>query len=181
MSSLGYGMYGFNTLNVNGETSQLPMCRMSTALSQSAAGVAMYFNEVVDEYGMCIPNQGASAGTFSAVRTPIAGLYAIEACFEVVGSVGAGNFDCYISLDNACNFGATGIFVASGTPGMFRRSTTANGAIITITVNAKLFIEKDTYVSLYINGTNSAVYSENSNYFSVQCISAENSGKFSWQ
>lgn len=182
MSSLDSGFYGFNTLNVNGETSQLPLARLFNTQSQSHGGStnAVYFNEGIDEYGMLIPNQSSAAGTFSAVRIPISGLYVLETSLSIIGNTGAGNVDVYFSLDKAGNFTSSGVYVPVSAA-FFRRYTTANGLIITAANSVKVFLEKDTYVSVYTSGVNSALYADTSPYFSVQCLSAENLGKPSCQ
>jgi hypothetical protein len=184
MASLSYPCYGLNVLNVNGETSPLPCCRLSNVLSFTpGAGTTMYYYEAADEFGMCVPNQGSSfAGTYSAVRTPVSGLYQIDSSYMVVGNTAAGNADSYICFSKSSNFGATGLFTTGSTTGaVWRRIATANGVIDTNANSITIWLEKDTYISLFVAGANSAVYSEVSSSFTVRCLSADNVNKTNWQ
>lgn len=188
MSTLGYGMYGFNTLNVNGETSDLPACRLLNTFGGSY-GNAANFQEASDVYGMVIPNQGANGGSYSAIRTPISGLYEIDYRLSILGGGGAGVSEADIYVDNSSVFNnSNGIFSYNASPGAFiisqdRQSVPAS---TTITFGQKIliFLEKDRYITVAgntISGT-AATYGGNvSDYFSVRCISAENSVKYSWQ
>lgn len=191
MSSLGYGMYGFNVLNVNGETSDLPVCRLSKINGAQSVGVTSVTFADVLENGtmMAVPNQGSNAGTYSAIRTPISGLYEIEAqvLFNAGASAGTAELDIYI--DKGANFAAaTGAFAINGANAyliaLTRSYLSAAGIQQTLTVRRVLFLEKDCYVSVYGStaaGTAVVMSDDGTSYFSVRCISAENFPKASAQ
>lgn len=187
MASLGYGMYGFNTLNVNGETDQLPMCRLMTPFAGSF-GNPMNFAEAADDYNMAVPNQGANAGSFSAIRTIVSGLYEIEYAITLTGGAGAGVTELDTQADTGQSFLANGIFNYNGSAGAYQigfdRQSIAASTSILLSRRIVIFLEKDRYIT--VAGTTSsgtaATYNGNTyDYFSVRCVAAENSKKGSFQ
>lgn len=185
MATLGYGMYGYNTLNTDGETDSLPFCTIGVVSSNQTGDAVAYFNELIsDEYHMAVPNQAGAAGTYSTIRTPVSGLYDIEVGVTRVGQgggAGVGFIQCYI--DKTCNFAAaTGIFVAGGAGSYVladERIAVAASTAITQSLKRRVFLEKDCFVTIYQTGAatipllSASIYS----HFSVRCISRENSGK----
>lgn len=190
MAGLGYPCYGFNVLNANGETNSLPFARLSGVTSQLGS-LSVAFNAVdSDEYGMVFPNQGSTSGTFSCVRTTVAGLYEIELDVLAVSGAGAGTSEVDIYVDKQAVFDAsTGTFTAAGSGSgyalcqhrVYIAAATSNSSH---TIKKTIFLERDCYVSLSHatpSGTGTALSTYDYGYFLVRCISTDNSGKTSYQ
>ena len=189
MATLGYGMYGLNVLNPNGETDSLPFARLSGTQSQGG-GLAIYFDQAdSDEYGMVLPNQGGVSGTYSAVRTPVSGLYEIELDILRVSGAGSGVSEIDIYIDKQAVFGASGVFSPNGsglgyTVSIHRIYIAAASSNASHTLKKTLFLEKDCYISLYhttTSGTATATTGYTSAYFQVRCVSTEQSNKTAYQ
>lgn len=186
MSTLGYGMYGLNVLNSNGETDSLPMCRVSNIAILKGDG-SFFFTESVDEYGMAVLNQPTNSGTYSSIRTAVAGLYEIELCFEIFGQGGAGVTNVTIYGDKTYNLQTSGSpnynlgnsFVIT----QFRQAV-ASSAAQGVFCRCVLFLDRDVIITPSTTGVSGTAPSQNNvaaSYFTVRCISTENSGKWAAQ
>lgn len=188
MSSMGYGMYGYNTLNPNGETAQLPICSLVNMPVQTIAN-PIYFTEFNDEYGMVVPNQGASAGTYSAIRTPVSGVYEVELAVDFLSTAASSACQAAVYCDKQTSFTAAGLFAAGqgnnyliGTPTQV--TLTGGGVGCTMYWRRVLFLEKDCYISMVSSlsgGTVTTLPAQPNARFTIRCVSFENSNKFSNQ
>lgn len=182
MASIDYGMYGFNVLNVNGETADLPICTLMGSAGGSLPRNIQFTAVTNDPYKMALTN---GAGTYTAIRTPISGLWEIEFSLQFTGGAGAGGASVSIYVDKNIFMDSSGIIgSAGGTNGYL---LDGNSVVYTdtsrnswLSLKVRSFLEKDCYVYLYgasQYGTAPAMASNNYHYFSMKCVSPENQAK----
>jgi hypothetical protein len=186
MGTLGSGCYGFNVLNANGETDQLPICRL--AYSQSNTTGIVFFNEIVDDYHCAVPNQGANGGSYSSIRTPVSGVYEIEASLTYLGQGALGVMDASIYADKTLAITATGAPDYNHDAEAYVVATCRSSVLASTSQGTYLrkiiFLEKDVYLSLVTttaSGTAARQNVDTTANFTVRCVSTENSGKYSYQ
>lgn len=192
MASLEYGMYGYNTINPNGETSDMVFCSFRTfisglAFTSGSAGIAAFSETTSDAYKMGVVNGYSTPDTYSAIRTPVSGIYEIEAFGNFVTSAASVLTTLTLLVDKACNFQSNGLFL-QGSGGSYTAQAAndfaVTGQVTSPHIKTRIFLEKDSYLSLKIDsGTGTSTGSTNTGgaYFSVRLISAENGPKSSNQ
>lgn len=182
MASLEYGMYGYNVINPNGETSQRVICRLvGTGVTASAGGVAYgrYSTFISDDYRMAVPNID---GTYTAIRTPVAGIYRVTLSQQFSLTAAGGRVICYIGASKDPTFDASGFFVPTATGAVIGGeavgSTSGFGSVY---CSDEIFLDRDTYIcSVFgpVGANMGAVSTTDANYgLTVTLISAENSPK----
>lgn len=180
MGTLGSGCYGFNVLNANGETDQLPVAQLINLGAQSHG--VLYFSEFQDCYNMAVRNQGAASDTFSSLRAPVAGWYELEFTVGFTNTAASSLVRVTINCDKGLNFG-TGISAPGGTVGSYTidvpQIVTLASATSSTTMSYRntLFLDRDSYITLTSNtifGTVTATAASNASRFSLRCISLEN-------
>lgn len=185
MASSGYGMYGFNVLNVNGETSDLPVATL-TRMTAQGFGNVLYFDEFQDLYGMVIPPGSAASGAYAALRAPVSGLYEIELSYALTNTAAQSLVRTTITVDKGINMAAGGLPNAGATAGSYvigePQTLTLAGASNTTSVYYKrrVFLEKDSVITAYpsiVFGTVSVSGTSTFSFFTLRCIDANNYNK----
>ncbi len=188
MASLDCGAYGFTVINPNGETNQRVFCALDTtntgAITTGSGGSVDFTAIGSDEYRMAMTNPN---GSWTAIRTPVSGLFRIRASVSVDLTSAATTASLFAICDKGCNYGAS-LFTqgVSGASYNIAISTcaAASGQSPTLAIDTTVFLERDCYISLNISssgGTTTPSSTAGKATFSVELISAENSNKVARQ
>lgn len=183
MASLEYGMYGFNVINPNGETSQRIVCRLDSQTTPAIGGgnvqVMSWSETVTDEYGMVVPS---GTSTFSCIRTPVAGLYKIKV-FSALATTTASDvqLDVYVNTQAVFTGGniTNALSGASYRLGLTYISMPANSQSA-VTWEGEVYLEKDKYIIPQLNPSQSTLTpntTRGASCFTVELISTEQANK----